>query len=555
MVAIDGADHSAKTVTVAQKLPGLARDLRLAAALPHRTPDNSGPLVFAEQRQVVVAARGTEWRQDSSGGQYRIYDTLEKIFHLVCTLLPQAAAQLNEFRFLIKWPRLPPDERDRLYSKHACHELNVFLYLRDRPFFESVVRPHLQCKLRKSVVDCALLGLPLSQFADAALLDELNSFELLLVGASDDAALSGEDVASIIKDRVRGDRVDSSFGSSLPHLFPPPPTPKPSDPQAGKVDQNHINRLFDAALLADLPDGEQPAAEAVGDEDMEDGEEDEAGEGQQMGDELELQSAMMSAQDMMLDSVEAFGGGGPPMAMAARAAPMAMAAMAPPPPPGMARMARAVPMGFAAAPQMMFAADAKNRKKMKAVQLYRPPDKTKEFAERGYFDRDQDLPSRGVVPANRFWEDCARQSPGSGLQSVLSARWFEACGSVSEALLMMAILDVPFSNTTQAEFPAGGGMVLRPVEPAIIFVRQIRAADGLDAASPLLVHQNFFEYDSRQTTDENGQLVDKYIRDEWVAGWGGGVDARCCDSFSISPSPPSPLPADSSPTASMVAAW
>jgi len=101
------------------------------------------------------------------------------------------------------------------------------------------------------------------------------------------------------------------------------------------------------------------------------------------------------------------------------------------------------------------------------------------------------------------------------LQSVLSARWFEACNSASEALLMLAVLDVPFANHTDTSFPKEGGVVVRPTDPAVIFARQLNEVhDREDSA--LLVNQNFFDNDARQETDEDGNMVDKYVRDEYV---------------------------------------
>lgn len=157
--------------------------------------------------------------------------------------------------------------------------------------------------------------------------------------------------------------------------------------------------------------------------------------------------------------------------------------------------------------------DLRERQQMRTQQLYRPPEKTKEYAERGYWGHDQRTTAVTRVPANRFWEDCARKSASVGLQSILSPRWFEACSSLTEALLMLAVLDVPFANATTAEFPDGGGVVLRPAEPAVIFSRLLCRVED-EAETPLLVHQNFFESDARQVTDESGELVDKYIRDE-----------------------------------------
>jgi hypothetical protein len=188
------------TTDVPSTLDTISRDIRLPKALPF-VSETGAPRVYAEQRQVIVAPSGSEWRQDG-GGLYRVYDNLEKCFHLVCTLLPGQAAVLEEFRFLLRWPHLDAEERTKLYSKYACHELNVFLYLRDRAFFESAIRPHLQNKLRKDLVDCALLGLPLDHYSQPAQLEALNCFELLLVALAEDAELSADDAADMIKDRV-----------------------------------------------------------------------------------------------------------------------------------------------------------------------------------------------------------------------------------------------------------------------------------------------------------------------------------------------------------------
>lgn len=45
-----------------------------------------------------------------------------------------------------------------LRSDNCCHELNLFVYQRDRSFFEQAVRPFLRNKCEKSVVDLVLLG-------------------------------------------------------------------------------------------------------------------------------------------------------------------------------------------------------------------------------------------------------------------------------------------------------------------------------------------------------------------------------------------------------------
>ena len=73
------------------------------------------------------------------------------------------------------------DKRER-YSKYACHELNFFLFSKDRPFFDTVIRPFLENKRDKQFIDRWLLGRDLS--ADLRPWDfaQLNLVERILLG-------------------------------------------------------------------------------------------------------------------------------------------------------------------------------------------------------------------------------------------------------------------------------------------------------------------------------------------------------------------------------------
>lgn len=60
---------------------------------------------------------------------------------------------------LLKWSTLDSDEEKcKTYYKNLCHELNVFLYMKDRAFFDKVVRQLIECKLEKTFVDLFLLA-------------------------------------------------------------------------------------------------------------------------------------------------------------------------------------------------------------------------------------------------------------------------------------------------------------------------------------------------------------------------------------------------------------
>jgi hypothetical protein len=60
---------------------------------------------------------------------------------------------------LIRWPTFTKEQRVKKYSENCCHELNLFLKMKDPEYFESVVRPFLANKIEKTFVDYWLLDL------------------------------------------------------------------------------------------------------------------------------------------------------------------------------------------------------------------------------------------------------------------------------------------------------------------------------------------------------------------------------------------------------------
>lgn len=91
--------------------------------------DNLGQF-FDIQKELRVAQYGS----DSENGGYRFWD------------------------FLKSWSGLTEVEKLKKYDEYACHEINVFLYLKDRTFHDRVVRPFLLNKIEKTFVDYFLIG-------------------------------------------------------------------------------------------------------------------------------------------------------------------------------------------------------------------------------------------------------------------------------------------------------------------------------------------------------------------------------------------------------------
>ena len=82
------------------------------------------------------------------------------------------------------------DRRSR-YNELACHELNFFLYHKDRKFFDAVVRPLIAQKLDKQLVDQWLLGESLASYDQLWRVQRLNTLERILLAQSVETRKAG----------------------------------------------------------------------------------------------------------------------------------------------------------------------------------------------------------------------------------------------------------------------------------------------------------------------------------------------------------------------------
>ncbi|RLJ01809.1 MAG: hypothetical protein DRP11_03850, partial [Candidatus Aenigmatarchaeota archaeon] len=149
------------------------KDIRLTEPLD---PDNH----FVEKRKVTVVNKGESFKiENLKTAKYQIYQSLGEVFDLLQTL--SGNPTLSEFSFLKNWNALTEKEKRDLYSKYACHELNFFIYKKDKKFFQKVVKPYLKNKFQKTFVDKYLLGEDLSRYLDPWAYERLNVFEKILL--------------------------------------------------------------------------------------------------------------------------------------------------------------------------------------------------------------------------------------------------------------------------------------------------------------------------------------------------------------------------------------
>ena len=78
--------------------------------------------------------------------------------------------------------------------------------------------------------------------------------------------------------------------------------------------------------------------------------------------------------------------------------------------------------------------------------LYRQPEKTREWAENNYHHRLIAEQNAELITVNAFWLDYARHQPG---QPFVSRHFAEASRNFPEMLLALAVLDLPWESPRQ----------------------------------------------------------------------------------------------------------
>lgn len=82
------------------------------------------------------------------------------------------------------WSNLTTEQKEKHLSEYSCHELHFFIKKRDLEFFDAAVRPVIQSKLEKSLVDKYLLddfaGVVAYQERKIDAFNQFNAFEKCL---------------------------------------------------------------------------------------------------------------------------------------------------------------------------------------------------------------------------------------------------------------------------------------------------------------------------------------------------------------------------------------
>lgn len=453
---------------------------------------------FTQQQKVSLLAAGETFIvEDISSTRLETYDTLAKVYRLYATLSNDP--KLTEFRFVLDWPSLKPEERRDYYSRFASHELNYFLSRKDPEFFESVVRPHMANKMDKTYLDQYLQGADLEEFLDPWKHARLNIVERVLLGRR------------IAEQRTQAER----HVIDLFNLSPP--------------DRARLAQLFETAIKGsaletdnkialgmELPQEEKAKLQLFSRSDV-DGR---LGAGLIANGQVAGGSIVPGAPAGMAGGMG--GVGGPVEAAAEEADKLAEAQ-------SLALDAYKDAKESLADRQLRRAAgearaedelrqkrayfddnDVARRKLVE--QLFRQVDKTMEWAENNYYKLPIEAQNAELVQVNAFWKDFAMHDGGSPFRSTHLA---EASRTFTEMMFALSSLDLPFEAPEHKSEVKDGKMTLTAAGPIVLFHEEIKPAAEADEKTPILVSQNFFRRSDRYRF-ENNERLDKFVADEFL---------------------------------------
>lgn len=504
--------HSVITRTVAAPgAPLKALDLRLIEAL-----DPAGH--FTQRKQVTVVPSNTPMIiADVGASRFEVYDSLDKVYGLLATL--RTDGRFATFRFVTTWPGLKAEEKKALYSKHACHELNVFVYHKDPEFFKATVAPFLASKKDKTFVDRWLLEEDLAGYLEPWRHARLNAAEKVLLATR----LAGEPARTgrWLDERLR---LQPPAAVQLQALF------DTSLARGDLAEKEHLGKAVDslrrgARVLNEPKLADKPMSGLGGVS---------GGGGMGMGGGVGGSAAAFGVPASSAPATAAAPGGMPTDRFAGRdganresdakkseerrkelgekAAAKGVMDLDKMKQQATRSMSDAAPNDEKDNLNLYFQTEGLTALGRANRPLYRAVAVTREWAENNYHHLPISQQVASLIPPGRFWLDLARHD---GKSPFLSKDFASASGSFAEAMLAISVLELPFTPGKATVKFEGARMTLISPTPVIVVHEEVHPAAAPKAQAPILVSQNVFKANDRYR-DDNGERMDKFVTGEFV---------------------------------------
>jgi hypothetical protein len=415
-------------------------------------------LTYAERLRCDSVTAGQTFTVRDASSELKIVDSVSKQLSVLKELSRENWVALD-WDWLGEWDRLSAGEKLGKYDEFISHELNLFLYAKDPAFFVEVVRPFLADKIEKTFIDKWLLGESLEEFYGAsARLDRigsrLNALELaLLVKAvrTSHPELAGR-IARLIEDAAKGI-----------------PTP-----------EARRRRVFTRVLSIEFKD------------------------------ELNLTDQGNHWHDFLFtyrarkNLGKKFGC--PPMSLCMLSSYMRDSNDGDFDDDYSEEFEENYEEDF----QEMKGGKMEDKSEKAPKPYYEKLDSTKEYAETHYYKVPNVSQFRSLVPFSQFYADLARAFL-DGKDAVLGESFIKCTTSPTDSYAALAFTDLPFRPARQGFEPHERGFILTANSNFAVFHKVLEAVEP-EISDSLLVTQKYFDYNDRFYIDEDGDSVDKTVK-------------------------------------------
>lgn len=448
------------------------KDMRLAESLPVEQP-----VALRRQAEALAANQALEIA-DLLTSRFAAVSSLKDAWTMLIANTPDP--ELAKFEFLIRWSELDDKTKHEKYQQHTCHEVNYFLYRKDRAFFDRVIRPLIEQRRVKTFFDDYLLDRDLTRWTQPWQFARLNEFEKVLLAQRLPAQRAG--ILRQMSDRF----------ASLP------------------PDDVTNDRLFDIALagraLETMAEEEKSRSAIVGrlgtpDLGLAEGGSDGApasGEARQRSG----RGSLRRGNNVSMD-------GQPPGAPAATDRNKAAENLAD---------KTDIKLGYfdeapvlADASLYMWEELTRTRSEFLSRQFYQAIRPTQRWVEYNYWQIQQSTNTANRLSLNRYWYNFAHHDLD---QPFLDWHFLLCSNNVTESILALAVLDLTATAAEPKVEVEQSRMTWTSPQAAIVFHQQLQALPKAANATPVMVSENF--YDAAQRFQIiNGRTVDKFISDKF----------------------------------------
>lgn len=480
--------------------PLATRDQRLTESLAldqHLSLEKRSELVDGGKPFVV---------EDVLTGRFEAIGDLADVWRLMAAVCDDG--ELDQFGFIARWSQLPKDEQERLYGKYACHELNYYLFRKDREFFDRVIAPQIANRHAPAFMDQFLMGRDLQAWTRPWRFAQLNTFEQILLAQSFPVVRPGlmrsidEQWQLLGPDNLQRDALFESVimgglleedetragvarrGLELSRRPNAPPAASPAAPTTSD------------ALSVDLPAEPSGGGGGRGGQDQHgrfSGGKDQSEQSKQffgrevspadklveLGDLEAERFAFEPAKEKDLAGKELQDQNGLDL--------------------------RFVQNSFAGRAGGEFGEDGRPA----LASFYQAIRPTERLVETNYWRIPQTVATADRVMVNRFWRDFALHN---GEQRFLSPEFAQCGRNMTDAILAMAVLDLPEKAREPVVEFVDREMRWTANEPALVYHQQLRPLPPDQGPTRVMVSENFFDAADRY------QFIDNRQADKFVSG-------------------------------------